>query len=498
MKAIGFKNFRKFVDFPDMPMGDITIFVGGNNSGKSTTVKAIISTLSFLRNARLNIGGGSRHVFDNNFYFNQNPYVHIGTFKRAKCNKTDSNDIFFEIQLENYLFSIYLNGDECDDKTTYAKVQRIVLRDVEAWFEFDMNFVEDSIKMYFKKNTELFETNQDYIEDCIKINELKYDETIPERVKQRRIQTFFDKYPVVDDDFSFAAKLSDVFAKRRFVGGPLISGVLYNASYYFTEQNETEGQNGQMAQKFEFLRTYMFKLSHTLDNILWDRPLVEYIYAHAASQIVLYSATDNNYLSKTIHEFAELREASDSDAFQFVRKWMQYFEIGSDFELESIGGEAHTFDIIEMGGKRTPLADKGMGTIQLMILLLRIAIIINGRNRFVFKNPITVIVEEPEQNLHPKMQSELIKFFSSIMNEYKVRFIIETHSEYLVRKIQTIVAKMKFESQEDLEQHCPYKVYYFQKDDNPYKMIFRTDGKFSNKFGSGFFDEASNLSFDLF
>ena len=40
MKAIGFKNFRKFEDFPIMEMGDITMFVGGNNSGKSTTVKA--------------------------------------------------------------------------------------------------------------------------------------------------------------------------------------------------------------------------------------------------------------------------------------------------------------------------------------------------------------------------------------------------------------------------------------------------------------------------
>ena len=38
---------------------------------------------------------------------------------------------------------------------------------------------------------------------------------------------------------------------------------------------------------------------------------------------------------------------------------------------------------------------------------------------------------------------------------------------------------------------CPYRVYYFPANDIPYQMNYRPDGKFSNKFGSGFFDEAS-------
>ena len=41
---IGFSNFRKFADFPEINLGDITILVGGNNSGKSTLVKAYPSS----------------------------------------------------------------------------------------------------------------------------------------------------------------------------------------------------------------------------------------------------------------------------------------------------------------------------------------------------------------------------------------------------------------------------------------------------------------------
>lgn len=495
MKAIGFKNFRKFEDFPIREMGDITMFVGGNNSGKSTTVKAIISVLTFLRNSRFNVSGNSKQVLENNFYFNENPYIHIGTFKRAKCNKNDLNDLSFEIQLENYLFSVFLNGEGCDENTTFAKIQRIILKDLSSNFIFDINYEKDEITMTFNKNTELFENNPQYIADIQKINESKSIQNKDERIRKRYERDFFYKYPIVDEKFQFSAKITEVFNKRRMIGGPLISGILYNVSYYFSDKEESlKVIQDNSFNKYDFLQTYMFRMSHILDNILWNQPLVEYIYAHSASQVLLYNSSDNNYLSKTIHEFADLRNGKDCLAFEFVRKWMCFFEIGSDFKLETIGGEAHTFDIIDFDKKESPLADKGMGTIQLMILLLRIAIIINSRNRFSNKIPITVIIEEPEQNLHPKKQSQLIEFFYKIFKEFNIKFIIETHSEYLIRRSQVMVAEIKYETEEKLKADCPFKVYYYPENGLPYDMEYQTNGRFSRDFESGFFDEASKYA----
>lgn len=493
MKAIGFENFRKFEKFPSIQMGDITIFVGGNNSGKSTTVKAIISVLTFLRNVRFYASGNIKQLNNVNFYFNQNPYVHIGTFARAKCNKSESNDLAFEIQLENYKLKISLNGDSCDDNATYAKVQRILLQDTNTLFDFDINFKDDTVIFTFNKNTHLFENDENYIALVEKINNSYKVDSAKEKLKR----LFFDRYPVIDEKVIHTAKLSDLYSKRRMVGGPLISGILFNSSYLFLNSDDSNDDKN-LSNRKGILRNYMFKLSNQLDNLLWNRPLVEYIYAHAASQMVLYNSVENNYLSKTIHEFSELREDKDHEAYEFVRKWMNVFSIGKDCKLESIGGEAHTFDIINFDDKRIPLADFGMGTIQLMILFLRIAIIVHGRSSVRYKTPVTVIVEEPEQNLHPQRQSQLLDFFTNVAEDFDVKFIIETHSEYLVRKSQVVVAQRKYESQDVLEKECPYKVYYFPENDTPYKMSYRVDGKFSNKFGSGFFDEASNLSFDLF
>ena len=52
MKAIGFKNFRRFANFPSMELSPITIFVGENNAGKSTVVKGILALSDFLNSWR--------------------------------------------------------------------------------------------------------------------------------------------------------------------------------------------------------------------------------------------------------------------------------------------------------------------------------------------------------------------------------------------------------------------------------------------------------------
>ena len=68
IQQVGFKNFRRFKDFPMMDLGDINIFVGRNNAGKSTVLKAMqlmkwnLNTLSNISNGR-NAFASSRPMF---------------------------------------------------------------------------------------------------------------------------------------------------------------------------------------------------------------------------------------------------------------------------------------------------------------------------------------------------------------------------------------------------------------------------------------------------
>ena len=53
----------------------------------------------------------------------------------------------------------------------------------------------------------------------------------------------------------------------------------------------------------------------------------------------------------------------------------------------------------------------------------------------------TILLEEPEIHLHPLAQSVLAELFVEVARDRHVQFIVETHSEHLFRRMQTLVAR---------------------------------------------------------
>ena len=235
---------------------------------------------------------------------------------------------------------------------------------------------------------------------------------------------------------------------------------------------------------------YLYDMAEDIDKIIRNS-YVEYIYAHGVQQKMLYNPNDkNDYLALTIQDFLGENIKEEDDEYKFISKWMEYFGIGKSFKITSLAGEAYTFEIADGDGILSYLADKGMGTNQLMILFLKLATLIRKFNLGDDSQySPTIILEEPELNMHPNYQSRLADFFYEVYNEYGVRFIVETHSEYLIRKCQVLVSQAKYKDMND----CPFKVYYFPENGQPYDMELNEQGLFDEKFGSGFFDESAKL-----
>jgi predicted ATPase len=105
------------------------------------------------------------------------------------------------------------------------------------------------------------------------------------------------------------------------------------------------------------------------------------------------------------------------------------------------------------------------------------------------------IIEEPESNLHPNNQTKLADLFIDAAWKFGHQFLIETHSEYLVRKLQFYIASGKIKS-EDVQ------IYYFDKvennDLNIVSINILSDGSLSKPFSSGFLDESDKISLELF
>lgn len=200
----------------------------------------------------------------------------------------------------------------------------------------------------------------------------------------------------------------------------------------------------------------------------------------------------------------------------FINKWLKKLNIGSSLNIiedtDRLGAKLYIRKNKDRIG--TPLADEGYGISQFVTFLLYIEneILINKINEMsspkkwnpdmenlindMFKlEPIpTLAIEEPEVSLHPSMQSSLADVFYDAYLNYGIHFIIETHSEYLIRRTQAIVAGYK--SSEEFN-HTPFLVHYVDKGGKAYKLVYKESGRFENSFGKGFFDEASRSSLQI-
>ena len=87
--------------------------------------------------------------------------------------------------------------------------------------------------------------------------------------------------------------------------------------------------------------------------------------------------------------------------------------------------------------------------------------------------------------------------FVEAYKKYNIHFIIETHSEYLIRKLQVMVAdKDSSLTSNDVSLN------YVEKDEKGVshnrQIKIQEDGRLDRSFGKGFYDEAGCLSRQLF
>ncbi|MEA2079180.1 MAG: DUF3696 domain-containing protein, partial [Pseudomonadota bacterium] len=113
-------------------------------------------------------------------------------------------------------------------------------------------------------------------------------------------------------------------------------------------------------------------------------------------------------------------------------RWLNAMDLADDLAVRALGGSARHELLIETQGESTNLKDVGVGVSQVLPVIVAALFAEPGH---------IVIVEEPESHLHPLAQSELANLFAEISRDRKVQFIVETHSEHLFRRMQTLMAR---------------------------------------------------------
>lgn len=117
-----------------------------------------------------------------------------------------------------------------------------------------------------------------------------------------------------------------------------------------------------------------------------------------------------------------------------VSKWLIRMKVADRLEVKQLGRSTRYEVVIHRDGVEANLRDVGIGISQVLPVLTIAYFAPYGS---------TIMLEEPEIHLHPLAQSVLAELFVEVSKERNVQFIVETHSEHLFRRMQTLIAKQQ-------------------------------------------------------
>jgi len=239
--------------------------------------------------------------------------------------------------------------------------------------------------------------------------------------------------------------------------------------------------------KIAFLLITQNYLKYFLEKIEFINPLTTH-----PSRIYLNKDSRQNKEIQSIEDvvnfFSSNNRLSKIALEDFV-KIMQEMEIIDDIEILQDDRLPVREIRVKIKDLLSNIVDVGYGvSLQLPILLKALL-----AERIRERHHSIILIEQPEVHLHPKLHAKLIE--ALIKLSINTTYIIETHSEHIVRKIQVLVKDKEFKLVPD-----DISINYFIRENlksNISAHKVEKDGFLLPKFPSGFFDNSYLLSKEL-
>ncbi len=212
------------------------------------------------------------------------------------------------------------------------------------------------------------------------------------------------------------------------------------------------------------------------------------------------------YLLKEYYKRVNIEKDGVTEGFVILS--LGIFGLGDSVNVTRIGKNNYKLEIVK-DKKIISIADLGLGSLRVISIILFLATrpyngellksMLEKRKSDILRvQKQIIIIEEPETNLHPAWQSKMAELIVKATIFFEVDIIVETHSEYLIRKLQFLTAKKEIRPEKSV-------IYYVDIQDEETKngrqvKIIRIgeDGSLSHDFSTGFFDEADSIAVDLY
>lgn len=446
IKCFSVENFKCFKNESKIDLGKITIFVGSNSSGKTSLIHSLLAMKSSIQS---NTKRSSLIL--------KTEEKSLGRYDDVVYGHKVDEPIIFKFQLKTdgkiyqRYFPIRYKESTSDIPKILNKVKEVVL---ELKFEYDKVTEENRLT-------------------CFRIQDVDNGELInlhghDSKNNSGKLLKFFEQ----EDK----AKLSEIFEMNILSQKDVIFFPFYKI---FREQNEKKFFESRIIG--HFLDSIINELKVTLESIHYLGPLRKSSgrYYDPPSEVPQTVGFDGENAIQLLFK-------DEEDIKKKVNKWIKKLELANSLTIQKSSDTGGLLSVIcedKLSKLNVNLADLGFGTSQVL------PFIVEG-----FSSPTGTlfISEQPEIHLHPKAQTYLADMLVNMVNDDK-QAIIETHSEHLIIRLQTLIASGKMKSSD-------VKIYFFKPTKNGTQLIdsmLNDLGEMTQEWPIGFFSESYNRSLEF-
>lgn len=528
LTGLGIENFRVFKDYTEFDFAPITILTGTNSSGKSSLFKALLLLADNAKEQNpksLNFSGqlaethllgsfnlsANNEVIDNNV-MNFEVFYEVADKKYSlllKYEKTNgSGNRLIELGIktlnveinEKFYTHRILYSNEYQKYTSFLGIAHFIQQKFitklskEDYFNNDnsdsrnINFISPEVQLIITNigdNDGVFlqELNKNIIywlslaytfieEEKLDIRNIYNKYHYEKLSRYTKVEDFIMKF----DDFLKALPLKD---RKNFKENkdykPFFDALAH--------LNIREVLKKEYVDYLLEIPNDAYKLVEELQECLE----FEHESAVRANAKREYKDTfEGTSFNGLLLRFNRLHFTEDSKEKEFINKWFAEFGLAERMEFIWFEELQKTQIKVHKNGKILDLADLGFGVTQLLPILIHIVVCKTDY----------LILEEPETNLHPAIQSKLADMLFDAHKKFHINFIVETHSEYFIRKLKylTAIKSQGITTNDSI-------IYYFNEPNH--RQMVKTirilqDGTLDDDFGTGFFDETDKLAMSLY
>lgn len=363
---------------------------------KETFIELIEDTSKRLENQKLD--KFPKELRDDYFYFRHN-YRTLGAPTNHFKNLSERKD-------EYLLTYDFLSGIKNNVKSAQFTIKYDIIAVEKNIVVKKMSIYSGSVKIISVE----FDSNN------YKLSSIKSDFIAEDSVSNRTFHSLKEIFENPRTIFSFISRTDPEKVKdSNSIFANIVQRIFYIANYHTSDYFEN-------------------------DNINYVSPLrahpKRYYFLDKAKINAYVDTLDGDAIAETLKENGYLRNQ--------VNSWLEKFNL--KVEVSQLQDIIHKL-VVNQNSLNLDITDVGFGISQIL------PVIIQGF--LSHKNSLTLI-EQPEIHLHPKMQADLADLFIDIVitrnykNELKASkyLLIETHSEYLLKRLRRRISEGKISSKD--------------------------------------------------